>query len=70
MDRLRDAAVNDITGDPIRLAKVSDKYRTGWDALFGKPKRYKDQVDLVLGPSAIVETVEGTNLNKEKELNA
>ena len=58
MARLRDCAVNDITGDPIRIASTSDKYRAGWDALFGKPKRLKDRVDIGLGPSTIIEEME------------
>ena len=55
MVRLRDCAVNDITGDPIKVSSTSDKYREGWDAIFSKPVRKEDRVDLGLSPSAVIE---------------
>lgn len=32
---------NDITGEPLVTKQTTDKYRTGWDAIFGK----KDKVE-------------------------
>lgn len=29
-------SVNDITGDPIRTDVPSDKFKSGWDAIWGK----------------------------------
>ena len=31
-------SVNDVTGDRLVSAVPTEKYRSGWDAIFGKPK--------------------------------
>jgi len=47
--------VNDVTGDPIKVKSTNDKYREGWDVVFGRPKRVQDRVDLGLSPSTVIE---------------
>ena len=32
------ATQNDVTGDAIKSRNTNDKYRDGWDAIFGKKK--------------------------------
>jgi hypothetical protein len=55
MGKLRGCAVNDVTGDPIKVKSTNDKYREGWEIVFGKPKRVQDRVDLGLSPSTVIE---------------
>ena len=57
--------VSDATGLPIRTKASTDKYKQGWDAIFGKDEtpvgedtRPKDRVKLGVSPSANVTEVE------------
>lgn len=37
---------NDITGDKIESRATTDKFRSGWDAIFGdKSKKLTDNID-------------------------
>ena len=46
-------ATNDITGDEIRSKVNSDKFRSGWDAIFGKKEdKPETDVDEEMGVSA------------------
>ena len=41
---------NDITGDDIKTGLVSEKYRDGWDTIFGqKKKKENDKEDSLDG---------------------
>jgi len=37
------ATQNDITGDAIKSQTTNDKYRDGWEAIFGKKKETQPQ---------------------------
>lgn len=43
-------SVNDVTGDRLVSAVPTEKYRSGWDAIFGKPKVSKVS-DVLADPS-------------------
>lgn len=37
------AGINDVTGDSLISKNNSDKYREGWDRIFGKKKKEKEK---------------------------
>lgn len=39
------SAKNDITGDSIITKSSTDKYRDGWERIFGKQKREMNECD-------------------------
>tara|TARA_R110000737_G_scaffold94430_2_gene128088 strand:- start:646 stop:870 length:225 start_codon:yes stop_codon:yes gene_type:complete len=65
MGKPRGCAVNDVTGDPIKVKSTNDKYREGWDIVFGNPKRVQDRVDLGLSPSTVIEDY--IHIDKQEE---
>ena len=48
-------ATNDITGDDIRSKANSDKFRAGWDAIFGK-KEEKVELETSSEETSTMET--------------
>jgi len=52
-------ATNDVTGDRLTSKGNSDKFRDGFDRIFGKkvvtPTKFKDRVKLGLSPSTKLE---------------
>jgi len=38
---------NNITGDSIITKVTSDKYRSNWDTIFGKPKEQKPDITVL-----------------------
>jgi hypothetical protein len=53
---------NDVTGEALVTKPSSDKYRTGWDAIFGKKDDNKDEKPVV----AQVDTPETPCSNTDK----
>lgn len=55
---------NDITGDPLVTKPATEKYRDGWDAIFGKNQKAKEYLEKT--HDSFVETMKNIDSESEK----